>query len=312
MKTLPPPVVTTPQSLAVLPRWITAATSEDIETVAFCCGAALALLDEVLRGSGPRLPAALWRDRLALNASAACLKVEGRAESVSEIRDAICLARPGDALGPAGDMFTKWRRLARINLGLPSWRGQVIALLPEPVATAALRIDQPGGTPVIQAVRMLSEVLQIFPREEAAALMLADVTLARAVGWDRAIPLLATDLNRWDLSAIADGAGDSSLRVHRAITASCDSAIRSAADLSRRAEKLREIAPKLRTKGVEHGLALFLSHDAVSPSGMLSPMVQGSRFAMTDRAARRLCDRLVDLGAARELTGRPTFRLYGL
>jgi hypothetical protein len=33
---------------------------------------------------------------------------------------------------------------------------------------------------------------------------------------------------------------------------------------------------------------------------------------MTARAARRLFDRLVALGTAREFSGRPTFWLYGL
>ena len=92
----------------------------------------------------------------------------------------------------------------------------------------------------------------------------------------------------------------------------CDAALRSAADLSRRTAKLNAITPKLRTRNADAALAVFLSYDAVSPSGMLSPMIKGSRFKMTDRSARRLCDRLVELGAVRELTGRPTFRLYGV
>jgi hypothetical protein len=117
---------------------------------------------------------------------------------------------------------------------------------------------------------------------------------------------------RRNIRAIADGEDDVLPRVHRAILAACDGVIRKAADLDRRAARLRMIAPKLRAKGSDEALSLFLSHDAVSPSGMLSPMIKGTSFAMTDRAARRLCDRLVDLGVVRELTGRATFRLYGV
>lgn len=300
------------QIIHLLPRWATSMADEAIETVAFSTGAALAVLDIVLRDPSGRMPAALMRDRLALDAAAACRKLEGRAESVSDIRDAVCLARAGEALGPAGDMFEAWRKMARINLRASSWRDRLMKSLPDQVADVVSDYGAQSGSPVAQAAQMLGDVLQRFPREEAAALVLADVILARALGWDRPIPLLAAHLKRADVRAIAAGESDALLPVHRAVITGCDTAVRSAADLSRRAAKLEAIAPKLRAKGASKALAVFLSHDAVSPSGMLSPMIQGSSFAMTDRAARRLCDRLVDLGAVRELTGRPTFRLYGL
>jgi hypothetical protein len=191
--------------------------------------------------------------------------------------------------------------------------GRVENALPTALAHEAVSIlGSPSGTPVGQASDILAELLPRFPREEAGALMLADVALARAVGWDRPVPLLGAHMVRRDIRAIATGAGEPRLFVHRAMVAACDTAIRLAADLDLRVAKLRSVAPKLRAKGSDAALALFLSHDAVSPSCMLSPMIQGTLMPMTDRAARRLCDRLVELGVVRELTGRPRFRLYGV
>ena len=300
------------QSIHMLPRWVTSVSGQGTDSVAFTSGAALAMLDVVLCDPSGRLPGALLRDRMALIAAVAVLKLENRNETASEIRDAVCLARAGDALGPAGDMFMAWRKLARINPISSGWDDRVVKLLPGPVAEAMPELGLFKGSPIGQAAQILAVVLRQFPRQEAAALMLADVTLARAVGWDRVMPLLAVHIARKDVRAISDGDGDPVLGVHRAMVAGCDAILRSAADLSRRASRLRVIAPKLRAKGSGEALDLFLSHDAVSPSGMLSPMIQGTSFAMTDRAARRLCDRLVELGVVRELTGRATFRLYGV
>lgn len=312
MKPAAKPALGDSQTIHMLPRWVTSASGQDTDTVGFTSGAALAMLDVVLGDPNGTLPSALLRDRMAVEAAIACLKLENRHESISDIRDAVCLARAGDALGPAGDMFMAWRKLVRINLTQSGWKNQVGTLLPVSVVEVMPELGSLVGSPVGQAAQILAIVLRQFPRQEAAALMLADVALARALGWDQVIPLLAAHLTRKDVRAIADGDTYPVLCVHRAMIAACDAAIRSAADLSRRAEKLRVIAPKLRAKGSDEALALFLSHDAVSPSGMLSPQIKGTSVAMTDRAARRLCDRLVELGVVRELTGRPTFRLYGV
>jgi hypothetical protein len=48
----------------------------------------------------------------------------------------------------------------------------------------------------------------------------------------------------------------------------------------------------------------LLSEDAIVASEKIA--------GMCDHGLRRLFDRLVELGAVRELSGRPTFRLYGV
>jgi hypothetical protein len=77
-----------------------------------------------------------------------------------------------------------------------------------------------------------------------------------------------------------------------------------ALDLARRAERLCALARSVRTKRGAAGLRALLADDAIAASGLGG---LGS-----ERAARRFLERLVALGALRELTGRPAFRLYGL
>ena len=281
-------------TLPRMPAWVTSARPEAFEDVAFLSGAALNHLHLVL--GREEVPKALLRDRLALRAAEACAGFSGRLERAPELRDAIHLLRPGDLPGPAGETYLSWRRAAERPVSVKALGRALPAFEPGQIATW---LDAGEGAPVKRAALVLDAVLTEAPRAEVPALILADSALAQALGWDHVVPLLAAGLKRTDLRKRGD---DLRLACHRALISSTREAVRLAADLARRTAHLKAVAPKLRAKGAGDAVDMFLTRDAVAPGALPLP----------DRAARRLCDRLVDLGAVRELTGRDTFRLYGV
>lgn len=281
-----------------VPGWITRTLAENVEDIAYLSGAALAVLDQSLHQSGET--AGLIRQRLALRAAENCVGFTGRMERESDLRDAVHLLRPGDQAGPAGVIYQGWQRAVSRPIALEELQKTVSQVLGTHVPVwFGARAKEP---PVCQAAQVLGAVLADFPREEAGALILADAVLARALGWSFCVPLLSVGLRRRDLVLEGD---DLRAACYRAISATCEIAVPLAADLSRRVGKLKAVAPKLRAKGATRAVEMFLRTDALSPSVALTGW-------MSDRAARRLCDRLVALGAVRELTGRATFRLYGV
>ena len=148
-----------------------------------------------------------------------------------------------------------------------------------------LCLDTAGPTPVDRAAAVIETVLADTPRAETAALILADAVLAKSLGRDHVLPLISLAVKPRDLRLRGD---DLWLACHRAVVLGAGQALPLAGELARAAARAMD---------------QFLNRDALAP---------GALDFMSDRAARRLCDRLVALGALRELTGRATFRLYGL
>jgi hypothetical protein len=149
------------------------------------------------------------------------------------------------------------------------------------------------------------------PDAELFAWWLADLVLAKSLGWPRPLPILMAQVFGPSFRTEAGGGkrirpGDKNFEraVCIALVAAAADACRLAAELSRRAEKLLALAPKLRAKGAGDVIFLLLNEDAVAGSLTTKNL---SRFA-----SRRLFERLQQLEAVRELSGRPTFRLFGL
>lgn len=292
---------------------------ETVEDAAFTSGSTLALLHVALSDPIINVPTELLRNRLALRAAAHCLKFEGRGQSEADIRDAYLLAAPGDDglihRGPAGDMLALWRTGTAISFRNAGWRERMCALLPEDMQEHfpnwMEQAEDFEGTPIAKAALQLGNMVQLFPRQEVFALLCADAILARSLGWEGPLPLLGIHFKGKTLREASHGE-DILAACHEAVASAAQDAVRLAHDFARRAAQLRAVEPKLRTKGSQDAVRLFLSEDAILPSTMLSPTIRGSSTSMTARSARRFCERLIELGVARELSGRATFRLYGV
>ncbi|QEW24207.1 hypothetical protein LA6_006446 (plasmid) [Paracoccaceae bacterium] len=304
-----------PTTLPHLPGWVTSGRAEALESVAFRSGVALTVLDQLVGDPRHGVPVKLLANRLALSAATATSKLEGRLAREVDIRDAYYLTPPGEARGPDGDLLAFWRDAVRLRMSGsgeiadvvgPNFAGEVGVWL-----DAGLEQVRTQG-PLAGCVAVLRVVLEADDRAERIACLLSDVVLGRALNWKIVLPVSAPRLMKAALRDLTSKGEGAELAVQVRILESIEATVRLARDFARRAEALRSVAPKLRAKGSDAAVDLFLTEDAVAPASMLSPRIRGTSISMTDRAARRFCDRLVELGVARELTGRPTFRLYGI
>lgn len=302
-------------SLPHLPGWVTSGHAETLETVAFRSGAVLTVLDQLVSNAQYGVPLKLLANRLALSAATATSKLEGRLAREADIRDAYHLTPPGEARGPDGDLLAFWREAVRMR---QSGAGEIADVVGADFAgevsvwlDVGLDCARTHG-PVAGCVAVLQAVLETDDRAERTACLLSDVALARVLNWKQVLSVTARRLTKATLRDLMSEGQGAELTAQMRILESVQETIRLARDLARRAEALRFVAPKLRAKGSEAAVDLFLTEDAVAPASMLAPCICGTSISMTDRAARRFCDRLVELGVAQELTGRPTFRLYGI
>ncbi|MCE0507278.1 DUF1403 family protein [Roseivivax sp. GX 12232] len=285
------------EALPRLPSWVTSGRAESLTDMAFQAGAALSHLHIWL--ARDEVPRELLRQRLALQAAERCVMDAGRPERTSDIRDEVHLLRAGEQPGPAGAVFLTWSHMIRRPISVGSLSKALPMLEAEQIAE---HLDAGQGAPIARATQILEAVMGTRPRETMAARLLADAALAQALGWTHVVPLLSIGLPR---KALRGEGGELISACYEAVWRSSQVIVQMSDDLARRAAKLQAVAPKLRSKGADQAVQLLLTRDAISPTVSMAGI-------MSDRSARRFCDRLLELGIARELTGRDAFRIYGV
>ncbi|PTE06629.1 DUF1403 family protein [Mesorhizobium helmanticense] len=302
-----------------VPPWALPDGHVEHETdAAFFAGAALNSLDFSVR-SEPAWAGA-WRQRLALKCAVVAVRLAGRSEDEAALRDA-WYVRPADGdPGPAGNILHAWRQLVSRPPVIDAVRlAEVVELLGlrwnDGFADLPSAIDdlvRSGRPAPFAAAAVASRIVAVSPGAEVLAWWCADFLVAQRLRWPRPVPLLMAQVfapafrtSDGRAKRIRPGEQKEFERaVCLALAQGADNALRLAADLSRRAERLAAVMPKLRAKGAGEAIARLLDDDAV-PGSLVTKNL--SRFG-----SRRLFDRLMEFEAVRELSGRPTFRLYGL
>lgn len=323
----PLPEATNVALAVAVPTWLRRAVfdahglaNKGVEDVALVAGAAIGALDAVVRRQ--ERWAGAWRQRRALVAAAVTAKQVGRVEDEAALRDAVLLTRTGDDVGPAGRLLLGWCRLATRpaeNL----LKGKNLAAVLEEFGYGSddeMVGNLAGELSGLFAGRMVGMLTGAYIAAEryglgrAVGAWLADALLAQRLGWAHAVPLLGAEMMgigagrpRRPGAAIAATVEDEGARAKALLAAQAHAALRAmdlSAELGRRSERLLAVAPKLRARASDVVVERLLSDDAIVATEKIA--------GMSDRGLRRLFDRLVQLDVVRELSGRPTFRIYGL
>ena len=288
--------------------WFRQDQPQSPEEALFFSEAALTALQPVAQSD--HLLGRLWRQRLALSATARLIAAGGHTESEAELRDICYFSCAGEDPGPAGRILLAWRTFTEPNaIDLPKTVARLATLLQirasdslAGLLTTAATPGQGAKSAISAATAILAVCLEPQSDDHSLALWLADIVLAHSLNWPAPVPLLGLYIRFADLYGP---------RTPRELLAAISSAYaRAAADaidlhceLAGSARRLLAVAPKLRSRQALPTIDLLLQEDAL-------PVAEGGTWSL--HTNRRIFDRLVQLGAVRELTGRTNYRLYGL